>query len=111
MSYNKTTWETGDIITAEKLNNLESGVENANIVDVTSVDGNLSMTFEEIQSVCAAGKLVRFVRHTSEEAVGVEATDIGLITGLTIDNGAYIVAFTDGTSATAESGDGPLVIG
>ena len=29
MSYEKTTWETGDIITAEKLNNIENGVESA----------------------------------------------------------------------------------
>ena len=29
MSYEKTTWENGDIITAEKLNNLETGVANS----------------------------------------------------------------------------------
>lgn len=29
MTYVKTDWETGDIITAEKLNNMESGIENA----------------------------------------------------------------------------------
>ena len=29
MSYNKHTWETGETITAEKLNNIEDGVENA----------------------------------------------------------------------------------
>lgn len=28
MSYNKTTWQTGDVITAEKLNNIEEGIEN-----------------------------------------------------------------------------------
>ena len=26
MSYTKTTWATGDVITAEKLNNIEDGV-------------------------------------------------------------------------------------
>ena len=29
MAYNKTTWATGDIVTAEKLNKLEDGVEDA----------------------------------------------------------------------------------
>ena len=29
MSYTKTTWASGDTITAEKLNNIESGVEAA----------------------------------------------------------------------------------
>lgn len=27
MAYVKTTWETGDVITAEKLNNMEGGIE------------------------------------------------------------------------------------
>lgn len=29
MSYNKNTWQTGDVITAEKLNHLEGGIEEA----------------------------------------------------------------------------------
>lgn len=29
MSYTKTTWETGDVITAEKLNKMEDGIESA----------------------------------------------------------------------------------
>lgn len=29
MGYNETTWATGDVITAEKLNNIESGVSKA----------------------------------------------------------------------------------
>lgn len=29
MSYEKQTWETGEIITAEKLNHMENGIENA----------------------------------------------------------------------------------
>lgn len=28
MSYEKHTWETGEVITAEKLNNMEQGIEN-----------------------------------------------------------------------------------
>lgn len=30
MSYNKTNWTKGDVITAQKLNKMESGIENAN---------------------------------------------------------------------------------
>ena len=29
MSYNKTTWVNGDVITAEKMNNIEDGIEGA----------------------------------------------------------------------------------
>ena len=39
MGYNKTTWQTGDTVTAEKLNNMENGIENAtNKVVVLLVD-------------------------------------------------------------------------
>lgn len=27
MAYNKTEWQNGDVITAEKLNNMENGIE------------------------------------------------------------------------------------
>lgn len=30
MAYTKTTWNDGDVITKEKMNNLETGVETAN---------------------------------------------------------------------------------
>lgn len=30
MAYTKTTWGEGDVISAEKMNNIEAGVENAN---------------------------------------------------------------------------------
>lgn len=36
MAYQKTIWNTGDIITAEKLNNIENGIENnQNIFNIT----------------------------------------------------------------------------
>ena len=39
MSYEKTTWQTGDIVTAEKLNNIENGIENAgSLPSVTAED-------------------------------------------------------------------------
>jgi len=34
MSYTKTVWQSGDVVTAEKLNNLENGVESANSMPV-----------------------------------------------------------------------------
>lgn len=39
MAYQKTTWNTGDTITAEKLNNLETGVAAANGAATTSTPG------------------------------------------------------------------------
>ena len=40
MSYTKTTWETGDVITAEKLNNIENGIE-ANETAISQVGTSL----------------------------------------------------------------------
>lgn len=39
MAYTKTTWQTGDIITAEKLNNMEDGIGSVLIVQMTTSDG------------------------------------------------------------------------
>lgn len=39
MTYNKTTWKTGDVITEDKLNNIEGGIEaTSNAVDVITTD-------------------------------------------------------------------------
>ena len=38
MSYTPTNWQTGDTITAEKMNNIEQGIQNAQNVAVVSLD-------------------------------------------------------------------------
>lgn len=38
MAYKPTTWTTGDVITADKLNNIESGVTNATINIISQAD-------------------------------------------------------------------------
>ena len=52
MSYTKTTWSDGDVITAEKLNNIESGVESAStsgsILIVHKSGGIFDKTWQEI---------------------------------------------------------------
>lgn len=48
MSYTKTTWSDGDVITAEKLNNIESGIESAGIFIVNANEGVLNKTWQEI---------------------------------------------------------------
>ena len=45
MSYTPTTWTSGDVITAEKLNNLEGGVEAAGsalLITITSGDNSMA---------------------------------------------------------------------
>ncbi len=74
MSYTPTDWKTGDVITAEKLNNMENGIANAgsgtsagNAVvfeftatyDLESHSYSIAtdVTFEEVKSTFLAGKL------------------------------------------------------
>ena len=76
MSYTPTEWKTGDVVTSSKLNNLETGVENAfgglfkiNLI-VSSNSGNLTYsidkTFAEILEAYNSGKLPVIV--VTEEA-------------------------------------------
>lgn len=70
MAYNKTTWQNGDTITAEKLNNMENGIANLPIMIVTvheeDIGGDYSdmtdYSSSEIIAAIDAGKLV-FVNY------------------------------------------------
>ena len=62
MAYEKQTWNTGDVITAEKLNHMEEGINRPTgglfVSKVTSFDGTsitLDHTFEEILAAFEAG--------------------------------------------------------
>lgn len=60
MSYAPTEWKTGDIITAEKLNNMESGiVGSAKVLFVSSDDetGLYNKTWNEIKNALSDGVL------------------------------------------------------
>ena len=67
MSYTPTTWQTGDTITAEKLNHMESGIENVNepfIVTLTPTaqdySGTMDKTVAEINEAYTAGQDIWF---------------------------------------------------
>lgn len=67
MSYAATNWATGDVITAEKLNKIENGIENISgsiyTVTITNIDYTNSTftydkTWNEIKAAYEAGKHV-----------------------------------------------------
>lgn len=67
MSYTPTTWQTGDTITAEKLNNMESGIENVNepfVITCTPTaqdfSGVMDKTVAEINEAYEAGRKIFF---------------------------------------------------
>lgn len=72
MSYTPTEWQTGDTITAEKLNNMEDGIENANepfIVTLTPTaqdySGTMDKTVAEINAAYEAGRKIVFRVYSS----------------------------------------------
>lgn len=67
MSYTPTTWAAGDTVTATKLNNMETGIENAAnpfIVTCTPTSpdfsGTMDKTVAEIYAAYQAGKQIVF---------------------------------------------------
>ena len=68
MGYIPTEWQTGDIITAEKLNKAEEGIAAAGAFVVTATgydeetgDPILSATWQEVHDALSAGKYVVFL--------------------------------------------------
>lgn len=57
MSYNPTSWRTGDIITAESMNKIENGIVNSAAVIITDTNGTLNKTFKEIYELIQQGFL------------------------------------------------------
>lgn len=59
MSYTPTDWKTGDVITAEKLNNMENGIENSGVLVAAITDNGSSYscdkTSAEIKAAMDAG--------------------------------------------------------
>ena len=120
MAYVKTVWETGDVITAAKLNNAEDGIEAAQmlVVDIEAGESGtyiLSATYAEIKAAAFAGGVIF-------RLVSSGLTDNTMIFYLdTMDEaeGSYsvtVVSFSDILSSTtplnafvAASDDGELV--
>ena len=71
MGYEKQTWATGDVITAEKLNHMEDGIEGAGeggatVLRVTltytsQTQGTLSHTYQQIADAVFGGAFVYMV--------------------------------------------------
>ena len=54
MSYKPTAWEDGQVITAEKLNKLEAGVQSAQTENATTTKAGVVKQMEEIADLSAA---------------------------------------------------------
>lgn len=96
MSYTPTNWQTGDTITADKLNNMEQAIANAGgavIVGYTfsTADGTLTFdkTWQELYNSMAAGSVCIATFDPEDFGTYYWPTVAAAITGLTIDSGNY----------------------
>lgn len=72
MAYEKNTWQTGDVVTAAKLNNMENGIADANTMIINvSEQGVMDKTWLEIHTALSSGKRVITI-VTYEEFESVE---------------------------------------
>ena len=66
MSYEKYTWETGEVITAVKLNNMEDGIDDKLIVTMLNNNtGELDASYADLLSAWNAKKQVLLFRQTT----------------------------------------------
>lgn len=117
MAYTKNTWQTGDIVTSQKLNHMEDGIansENVFIVGGVSFDensnlvGTLDKTWQEIHDamqnkIC----LVVFSDNVGIFQFLVEsAVEIGNDYHVGIGGTDFLVSTANGYPAASGSGEG-----
>lgn len=109
MAYVKQNWETGELITSQKLNHMEDGIAeggggafmiNAND-DGTSV--TLDKTWQEIWDAYDAGSLCLVYHHNEYE--GAEETSMNIVGSIKeeISNGEYLYSVSIQRFGTLET--------
>ena len=64
MAYTPTEWKSGDVITAEKLNNMEEGISDSNVLivnthwDNTTSKEMIDLPFEKMVEATNSGKII-----------------------------------------------------
>lgn len=74
MAYTPTVWETGDVITAEKLNKAENGIAAAapmlcSIVFASDDSATMDQTYDDIVTALTAGRTVNFIHVVADYGV------------------------------------------
>lgn len=111
MSYNKTTWQAGDTITAEKLNNIENGIEAADkpvyAPEAISGDGDVivvynnsligvlddsgTITLDTEGRVVEHDIIVDYAKPESEPSIRLGNCTVTSVANIRIRQGAFLV--------------------
>ena len=106
MAYTPTEWKSGDVITAEKLNNIEDGVQEALEnsesggerfeVVYDAINSTINHTFTEIQDAYLAGKTITARIYDTLQGVG--------------ESVAHPIEFVTSVMAVSRTGEGESII-
>lgn len=86
MSYTPTNWKKGDVVTSEKLNNMESGIAGAGQLVV-----EFSWNYDGADPVLVANKTISEINAFVEENGCTNITGIILFAGETADKGGRVL--------------------
>ena len=101
MAYTKNTWETGDIVSSQKLNHMEDGIEGAyEVMAINKNDSDLDKTWQEIYDAIGAGALC-VVRETDGTRRAID-----IVTSVSSNSNEYAVATVMGNEYKASSSTG-----
>ena len=103
MSYTPTEWKTGDVVSSQRLNKLEEGVEGAyEVMVINDTLDTLDKTWQEIYDAMAQGKMC-VVRVALGESGG--PISIKTVTSVAESDGKYnVIVGADTYSASSATG-------
>lgn len=111
MGYTPTVWQTGDIVTSEKLNKIENGIADAVGVLVVTMSGDsmtTDKTWQEIYDALAARKEVVLVMSVDTEEQKLEYRDRVISASYPDEQGGvnpYSITTQDGSVYVASADD------
>ena len=114
MSYDKNTWQTGDVITANKLNHIEDGIAGAGgggasnlYITLSSIDGSMDKTWQEIWDTMTGGGLCfTLAENVGQDNFGFEYYVYGVNGDPSYEVIAYDPIHNEVVNFTADSADG-----
>ena len=106
MAYDKNTWQSGDVVTSAKLNNIENGIANCNgAIAMTENDGfyTLQASYNDLLAMLDNGVLPFVV----EEGSGGGATFLvpSLLNSLIVQGAQHVSTFGELDGFYADSAD------
>lgn len=99
MAYTPTVWDTGDTVTADKLNNIENGIKALNTLVVKVIDGAMNRTFKQIFDAYKVGHPVIILDESANQYTSINVAD-----GVT-----HVIVCSFGTFATDSDSGYPAI--